>query len=144
MFQQLTHPLSVWFQTVTDRWTGKAPPGAQRSSEWSGVRDAFLAEHPQCACCGGTTKLRVHHVEPFHVNPARELDPANLITLCEAGKYGINCHLLLGHLGNWQKWNPLCRLDALRLRLKLSGRCTALLEELRRSQPSGLVGSEDL
>jgi hypothetical protein len=46
----------------------------------------------------------VHHIEPFHVAPDKELDPANLLTLCDYP--GASCHLLLGHFGNWTMWNP--------------------------------------
>lgn len=42
----------------------------------------------------------MHHIEPFHVNPSRELDPDNFITLC-----GKNCHLVFGHLMDYTSWN---------------------------------------
>jgi hypothetical protein len=62
----------------------------------------------------------VHHRLPFHERPDLELSPDNLMTLCEAGKYGINCHLLVGHLGNWRRWNPFADQDALLWRIKLT------------------------
>lgn len=117
----LVRPAKLWWEVTTDQWHGKAPVGAKRSSEWARVQENFLKAHPKCACCGGTKTLRVHHIEPFHVNPARELDPDNLMTLCESGKYGINCHLLVGHLGNWSRWNPIARLDAKLWLAKLNG-----------------------
>lgn len=70
--------------------------------------------------------MRVHHVVPFHVDPSRELDPSNLMTLCEAKKYGINCHLLVGHLGNWRRWNPFVWLHANQWRRRLSGTCSQI------------------
>jgi 5-methylcytosine-specific restriction enzyme A len=85
--------------------------GVPRSPKWAAVRADFLADHPRCACCGGSSKLNVHHVEPFHVRPERELDPANLLTLCEGGN-GLNCHFWIGHCGNWAAWNILARADA--------------------------------
>ena len=83
-----------------------APP---RSSHWPAVRAAHLREHPTCAACGTREKLEVHHVRPYHLCPARELDPTNLITLCEGPR---KHHLILGHRGNWQDCNPHVRRDA--------------------------------
>ena len=34
-----------------------------------------------------------------------ELDPANLIVLCENWKDGVCCHLLFGHLGSFKSFN---------------------------------------
>ena len=90
---------------IKDRITSKAPAGAKRSSLWSKVRVAFLKNNPTCAVCGGKEKLEVHHIVPFHKDPSLELDLNNLITLCESKKKGSNCHLLFGHLGNYQKVN---------------------------------------
>lgn len=61
--------------------------------------------------CGGTETLEVHHIQPFHINPALELDPENLITLCESGKNGIVCHRAFGHLGNYQSVNTEVKPD---------------------------------
>ena len=79
--------------------------------DWSTVRDAFLKEHAACAVCGFTKSLNVHHIRPFHADPARELDPANFITLGEACPGG-NHHLYFGHLGHWESHNPLIVQDA--------------------------------
>jgi 5-methylcytosine-specific restriction enzyme A len=96
--------MSHW-RDMADRLDGKAPPGAARSSEWQSVRNDFLRGR-SCAVCGGRRFLIAHHIVPFHLAPDLELDPTNLIALCEAKRYGINCHLLLGHLGNYQRANP--------------------------------------
>ena len=74
--------------------------GTPRSSQWTKVRNDFIKDHNKCECCGSKNKLQVHHVEPFCVAPERELDPTNLITLCS------RCHLLIGHCGWWQTYNP--------------------------------------
>lgn len=84
---------------------GKTTIGHKRSSKWPGVRHNHLKLNPTCALCGGTEKLEVHHIEPFHLHPELELDPGNLITLCE-GNSKVTCHLWLGHLGNYKKINP--------------------------------------
>ena len=76
-----------------------------RSPQWPKVRAKHLEIEPQCACCGRTNELQVHHVVPFNVDPALELDPDNLITLCAVG--GENCHFRLGHGGkNWSEGWP--------------------------------------
>lgn len=90
---------------LIDAAKGKHPLRAKRSGRWPTVRAAHLALHPLCEVCGGKVKLEVHHIKPFHLRPQFELDPANLVTLCEAGKGGINCHLAFGHLGNFKSWN---------------------------------------
>jgi hypothetical protein len=89
-------------ERITDTLQGKAPLSAKRSPKWSSVRKEFLKSNPVCACCGGVKKLQVHHIKPFHTHPELELDTDNLITLCRRKKYGIDCHLLVGHLG-WFK-----------------------------------------
>ena len=106
-------------KTVRDRMQGKAEKGQRRSSKWKHVRHNHLLEHPECECCGRKTELEVHHIIPFSVAPDKELDPDNLITLCESKKNGINCHLLLGHLGDYKRFNPNVKSDVLEWRAKL-------------------------
>jgi len=103
---------------IKDRIMNKAPPGARRSSQWRKVRKEHLKKHPKCFICGSDNP-EVHHKIPFHLAPDRELNPDNLISLCENKKYGINCHLLVGHLGNYRRTNPVCELDAMMWREKL-------------------------
>lgn len=91
---------------LKDLIAGKASlDSPTRSSKWRSVRAAYLRIHPCCAVCGGTRSINVHHIQPFHTHPELELDPSNLITLCESGKKGLNCHLLVGHLGNFRNIN---------------------------------------
>ena len=90
---------------VKDVIQGKAKLGVRRSDKWPTVRKHFLESHPHCAVCGGHEKLEVHHKMPFHLNRHLELEPTNLITLCEAKHDGINCHLIFGHLGNFKSFN---------------------------------------
>ena len=91
---------------IKDAVQGKAPLKTKRSSKWPTVRKNHLANHPCCAVCGGTEKIEVHHVVPFHENPSLELEPNNLISLCESKSFGLVCHLLVGHRGNYKKINP--------------------------------------
>jgi len=81
----------------------------QRSPHWPSTRDAFLKLNAHCVCCGGTKRLQVHHVQPFHLHPDLELDPSNLITLC---MFKSECHLFIGHGDDWRSWNPDVRKDA--------------------------------
>lgn len=99
-------------RAIKDRIQGKAPGGARRSSGWPKIREAHLRANPACAVCGGTKKLEVHHKKPFHLHPELELEVLNLITLCEAKQYGLNCHLLIGHLGSYRSYNLNVEQDA--------------------------------
>lgn len=107
---------------IVDAAQGKHPLGTARSGRWPAVRKKHLEEHPCCAACGGTAKLEVHHVFPFHLNPAGELDPNNLITLCESGGGGVNCHLHYGHLGNFKSFNANVEADSAEWNKKISTR----------------------
>ena len=72
---------------------------SKRSPHWPTVRNKFAAEHPECCVCSAKTQV-IHHVETFATHPDKELDPDNLVALCD------RCHLLIGHLGNFQNVNP--------------------------------------
>lgn len=95
-----------------------------RDPRWPALRRAHLAKYPGCAACGNTRSVAVHHVVPVSAEPSRELDPDNLLTLCTDGPGGMNCHLVIGHCGDWQHWNDCARYDAFRfdLMLKLARR----------------------
>ena len=81
--------------------------GKTRSPEWSSVRKKHIGLNPTCAVCGSTKKVEVHHKKPFHLHPELELDPDNLISLCEGKEFSsVICHLTFGHLGNYQDVNP--------------------------------------
>jgi 5-methylcytosine-specific restriction protein A len=90
---------------IKDIVQGKTSLTTKRSSKWPKVRAAHLKINPLCAVCEGKVSISVHHIHPFHTHPDLELEPTNLITLCECKKYGVNCHLLIGHLGNFTNIN---------------------------------------
>lgn len=76
-----------------------------RHKDWWKHREGHLLQYPKCACCGDDNNVAVHHIKPFHLFPELELEPANLITLCEGGP--INCHFIVGHGGkNWRTYIP--------------------------------------
>jgi 5-methylcytosine-specific restriction enzyme A len=107
---------------LVDAAQGKHPLGHARSAHWPTARKRQLALHPVCELCGGSEDLEVHHIRPFHLHPDLELDPANLITLCEAKKGGINCHLAFGHLGNFRSFNVDVETDAAQWAAKIKNR----------------------
>lgn len=91
-----------------------------RSSHWEPCRYEFATLNPQCASCGGTKMLQVHHKLPFHLYPHLELADGtgkycqekdaqgnfiiNLIVLCENPER--LCHHRDGHCWNWKCYNP--------------------------------------
>jgi hypothetical protein len=87
------------------------PAAGTRSSRWPTVRKQHLKLDPKCRWCGGVDDLQVHHEKPFHDDPAQELNQANLITLCEAP--GKDCHIKIGHCGNFKLFNPNVVTDCL-------------------------------
>ncbi|MGZ3772989.1 MAG: HNH endonuclease [Pseudobdellovibrionaceae bacterium] len=89
----------------------KVPEGWRRSPKWKAIRNAFL-KGKVCAVCGRKTKLEAHHIKPFHLFPRNELLISNLIALCENKNNGINCHLLVGHLGSFLSYNENVKADA--------------------------------
>ena len=97
--------------------------GIHRSPLWPQVEQAHRARQPDCVACAIGTELRapvqVHHIIPFHFcvllgRPDLELDPRNLITLCEAERHqkAPNHHLLIGHFEDWQSFNYSVTADA--------------------------------
>jgi hypothetical protein len=81
-----------------------------RSSCWVKIREEYIRKHFICEACGSTEDLQVHHVIPFNLDSSKECDPENLITLCARKTH--NCHLWIGHGGNYKTYNPNCREDA--------------------------------
>lgn len=80
---------------------------AVRSPKWSETRKKHLEKEPCCMACGSCKKPEVHHIVPVHLDPSKELDPDNLITLCD--KY---CHFIFGHFMNYKSWNPNVKSDS--------------------------------
>lgn len=92
-----------------------------RSGKWPAVRKHYVDAHPTCEACGRTAKqsgqaIECHHRIPFSADESKELDPANLISLCR------RCHELIGHLDSWKSHNPDIAEDADRLMDKIKRR----------------------
>lgn len=114
--------MSNLLQHVLDAAKGKIPAHMPRSGQWPKVRADHLKQSPTCTVCGGRSKIEVHHIRPFHIHPELELDPANLITLCEDNGDGVNCHLFFGHLGNFKSFNADVVSNAAEWRKKIAER----------------------
>ena len=72
---------------------------AVRSPEWKEVRKLHLDYQHECQACKKKSNLEVHHIVPVHINRTLELEPSNLLTLCD------RCHLVFGHLSDYKSWN---------------------------------------
>jgi len=92
---------------------------AKRSPHWPHVRAVWLHQNGRCFHCGSRLHLEVHHTVPFHLCRQFELDPDNFVTLCEGP--GRECHLHVGHLGNWKTFNPKLIGPAMRRKLRALG-----------------------
>jgi 5-methylcytosine-specific restriction enzyme A len=97
--------------------------GVKRSPLWPDVEKRHRELQPNCVCCAAgtnmTTPVQVHHIIPFHFvvllkRPELELDPRNLMTLCEAERHkqAPNHHLLIGHFEDWQSFNQTAEADS--------------------------------
>ena len=96
------HLYNVARAVIRDKFKGRSP-------EWHKVEKAWLALHPLCAACCSTKLVQVHHKTPFHLDPKRELDTTNLISLCMGP---LECHLKIGHSGNFKMFDPDVEADA--------------------------------
>ena len=107
------------FRFLLNLFSGKPLEGA-RSPQWSRERAAYLAEHKMCEACGGAGDLQCHHKKPFGYFPELELDRSNFQTLCEHP--ARNCHLNVGHSGDFKAYNPNSVEDAALMLKRLSER----------------------
>lgn len=87
---------------------------------WRTVRDAHITRNPVCAVCGKTENLAAHHKYPVSIFPEKELDPRYLVTLCQ--NRSLNCHFVVGHLMDWNSYNPNIDQDIIYWREKLRNR----------------------
>ncbi len=105
IFAALKHAARVVHATIREATKARSP-------EWPTVRRAHLKLQPLCAACASDVRMQVHHKEPFHLDPALELDPDNLISLC----MGPNeCHIRIGHGDDFKAYNPNVVSDASRV-----------------------------
>lgn len=99
----------------------------KRSKKWPTFRRAYLKGYKECFACGRSKnlfiRLAAHHILPYYIESKLELDQTNLIPLCR------RCHLLLGHLGSWDRINLSASIDISHIRDKIEqwkNRCGSL------------------
>ena len=56
-----------------------------------------LPASQECAYCGRSKKLEVHHIEPVSVSPGKAAEPDNYLMLCRKPP----CHQVIGHNGDF-------------------------------------------
>ena len=81
------------------------PANTKRNPKFGHASKLWLADKV-CMVCGGKKRLMAHHKFPFHLFPSLEMDESHWRPLCE-GDHRLNCHVLCGHAGNTQGFNPL-------------------------------------
>ena len=104
MIGHVRHAVRVVRSLLRERKKAK-----ERSPHWPEVERAYHKSHPTCAACGTATRIQIHHKKPFHLDPALELEPSNLIALCMAEH---ECHLRIGHGDDFKAYNPNVEADA--------------------------------
>jgi len=85
-------------------WKGDGKPKVRRDPGWAKLRKEHLAKQPACLACGSKKSVVPHHIIPVDWAKELELQPENLVTLCEGDV--VNCHLLYGHHRHWRSYNP--------------------------------------
>lgn len=88
-------------------WWREQAKTISRSWGWRKIRALRIEiDGGKCRACGRDHNLQVHHIRPFAMQPERELELSNLVTLCG------RCHILVGHLDNWKSRNDEVLPDA--------------------------------
>jgi 5-methylcytosine-specific restriction protein A len=125
MLKNLYHTAKVIGSIVREKLKSK------RSPRWNEVRDTYIKTHSNCAACGSTKNLQVHHVIPFHLHPELELDTSNLITLCmDTGE----CHLNVGHGGSFRFYNENVKLDSAKFLSSKKIEKQKIISEIKKSR----------
>ena len=82
--------------------------GIKRSSDWPKFKKEYEVTHPKrCALCNTDKQVELHHIFPVSLFPEKELDPENVVWLCEKFSH----HLFCGHLGSYRSYNKNVILD---------------------------------
>jgi len=79
-------------------------PQIKRDPSWTAVSKQMIMDAGnKCSLCGKSENLITHHIIPVHIDKSLELNPNNLIVLCENLTH--NCHFITGHLLSWRSYN---------------------------------------
>jgi hypothetical protein len=114
------------------------PANTKRNPRFAREAKLWLKDK-RCIVCGGRIRLQAHHKYPFHLFPSLEMDERYWRPLCE-GDHRLNCHLLVGHGGDFSGFNPL--VDELAGIMHFILRTNSVLlrvirEEAQRRRPQG-------
>ena len=90
-----------------------ATDGGMPSKMESAMRK-WLVGKP-CAVCGSTKQVQAHHLFPRHIWPQLAYDNRLWYPLCRSSKI-LDCHAIIGHLGDMKGFNPFCVAMAEQLR----------------------------
>lgn len=85
-------------------WRGGVDRGERlKIADWCNAHRAeFLKKaNYQCATCGSSKKLELHHIEPVYSHPERAYDKENIEVLCESCH--DNVHGIAGHHKTWRE-----------------------------------------
>ena len=77
--------------------------------KWHEFEQRYWRKHPSekyCHACGSKRHVELHHIVPRHIDSSKIFDESNLIPLCRC------CHFRIGHLLDWDNYNPNVRKDA--------------------------------
>lgn len=97
----------MWISEIFDKlrfWGRNAEIfslGVRNTKEYRLAMKEYIKEHPNCEFCGRNKKVDVHHKKPVSFAPELAADKNNMITLCRKPQ----CHLVVGHLGNYKNYN---------------------------------------
>ncbi len=70
---------------------------ARRANTTRKAMNYYRASHTECAWCGRSKKLEVHHIIPVSVAPGLADQQSNMIMLCRKPA----CHQIVGHDGDF-------------------------------------------
>jgi len=71
---------------------------ARRAYKTHKAMQAYRSGHTECAWCGRSKRLDVHHVIPVSVAPEMAASETNMIMLCRKPQ----CHLIAGHSDSYR------------------------------------------
>lgn len=74
---------NIFYKIIFFKYYNLSTLSTPRSPEWRKLRKKHLKIYPACSVCGSTKNVVPHHIIPFNQDPSKELDPENLISLCE-------------------------------------------------------------
>lgn len=81
--------------------------------QWKNYKRIYTHRHHPlvCAACGDYRRVELHHIVPVSVSPELMCIDTNIVPLCHTH------HFIIGHLSNWNNYNPHVLADINRFRL---------------------------